>query len=275
MGQVDLAELPPHASFSSVSTYLQCQYQYYLERVVQVPEKPALYFVGGSAVHAATEAHDLGTEGTAKQLFDAAFDAKLEERLSATDVPLEEWRIGGRATKANPNKEDRAWWLEKGPGMVQAWIDWRIRSGWEIWSPPCLEGRCIELVLNVSMGGIPVKMVIDRVMITPDGQLVIVDIKTGASEPDNYNQLGYYACGLELAFGLRPQLGGFWMARKGDIAQVHDLEHLTSALVGGWISDWDRSRRAGIFIPHPTRLCRACGVKDYCAAVGGSKAGEV
>lgn len=44
-------ELPAHISHSQVSTYLSCAKRYYLEKVVNVPQVPAWWFVGGSAVH--------------------------------------------------------------------------------------------------------------------------------------------------------------------------------------------------------------------------------
>lgn len=52
-------DLPVHISYSSLTTWLDCGWKYYLSRIEKIPEKPAWYFVGGSAVHAATEKYDL------------------------------------------------------------------------------------------------------------------------------------------------------------------------------------------------------------------------
>jgi len=271
-------ELSAHASYSSLSTFLDCGERYRLQKVVKITEIPAWFFVGGSAVHAATEEYDRGSVLSAEELFIKHFEKEVAERKAHSDVPEEDWSAGGKATKAWPERQNRAWWVANGPAMVQDWMDWRARCGWQLWSPTEDPNAGIELAMMVTLGDIPVKMFVDRVFITGDGQLVVTDIKSGSSEPESATQLGLYACGLELTFGLRPQLGGYWMARKkggGDMGQVYDLEHLTPALMGRWISDWNRARRAGIFIPHPTRWCRTCGVRDYCAAVGGKKAGEV
>jgi len=51
-------DLPPHISYSALTTYLDCGWKYYLSRIVKVPERPTWYLVGGSAVHEATEAYD-------------------------------------------------------------------------------------------------------------------------------------------------------------------------------------------------------------------------
>lgn len=62
--QINGYELPAHISYSALTTYLDCGWKYYLTRIVQVDEQPAWYLVGGSAVHAATEAYD-------KELYEA------------------------------------------------------------------------------------------------------------------------------------------------------------------------------------------------------------
>ena len=51
-------QLPSHVSYSSMTTWIDCGWKYYLSRVVKEPEQPAWYFVGGSALHTATEMYD-------------------------------------------------------------------------------------------------------------------------------------------------------------------------------------------------------------------------
>jgi len=51
-------ELPAHVSYSSLTTYLDCGWKYYLTRVEKVIEQPTWYLAGGSAVHTATEMYD-------------------------------------------------------------------------------------------------------------------------------------------------------------------------------------------------------------------------
>lgn len=46
---------PAHRSFSQLATFNRCQQQYYLAKIVQVPEVPAVYLAAGSAVHTAIE----------------------------------------------------------------------------------------------------------------------------------------------------------------------------------------------------------------------------
>lgn len=58
MSEPTLRVGPAHVSYSAFSTWLSCGEQYRLTRIEQVPEAPAWYLAGGSAVHAATEVFD-------------------------------------------------------------------------------------------------------------------------------------------------------------------------------------------------------------------------
>ena len=59
MLKVNGYEVPDHVSYSSLTTWLGCGYQYYLSRIQKVEEQPAVWSLGGSAVHLATENYDL------------------------------------------------------------------------------------------------------------------------------------------------------------------------------------------------------------------------
>lgn len=48
-----------YLSYSQMETLLSCGEKYRLTKIVQVPEQPAWYLIGGSAVHTATETYDL------------------------------------------------------------------------------------------------------------------------------------------------------------------------------------------------------------------------
>jgi len=54
--------LPEHASYSSITTYLACGWQYYLGRVLKIQEADSVWSVGGSAFHLAAEMYDLREE---------------------------------------------------------------------------------------------------------------------------------------------------------------------------------------------------------------------
>lgn len=47
-----------HVSYSSFSQWQECGKRYQLQKILNLPEKPAWWNIGGHAVHAATEVLD-------------------------------------------------------------------------------------------------------------------------------------------------------------------------------------------------------------------------
>lgn len=228
-------EGPDHLSVSQVHAIQDCSWHWFLERVARVPRRPAWALVGGKAFHAATEELDhMGLGGTwitdfdlLKQLWAEHFAKAIEEELEHADKAFQdpsEWRASGRATKANPNKEDRAWWNENGPSMLANWVSWRLNNpAWEIaeiGGKPAIEAE-ISGPIGTSM---PLLGYIDRVFYNPATRAhMVLDLKTGAHIPRDTMQLGTYSLFLELLFGIRPQWGCYWMARTGVTTPPVDL----------------------------------------------------
>lgn len=51
-------KIPEYVSYSAMSTYLTCGYQYYLSRILDLEERPSVWSIGGSAFHLAAERWD-------------------------------------------------------------------------------------------------------------------------------------------------------------------------------------------------------------------------
>jgi hypothetical protein len=56
--QIEEYNLPEHISYSAITTYIDCGFQYYLGRLLQKQEAPSVWSVGGSAFHLACEIYD-------------------------------------------------------------------------------------------------------------------------------------------------------------------------------------------------------------------------
>jgi hypothetical protein len=175
------------------------------------------------------------------------------------------------------------WWQEHGPGFCQNFIDWwEHNPDLEVWHTP--DGQpAIELSLDVKFGSIPVRGYVDLV-IQAGTALVVVDLKSGAKAPANVRQLAMYASAIELAYGVRPRYGSFFMARGSgrsepkvffqrpvDLgAPQYSIEYLTREL-----EQFERGIRAEVFPANPGENCGRCGVAYACAEVGGAKAGQL
>ena len=196
------------------------------------------------------------------------FKAELAERGGDTDP--KDFRAAGRRTKAKPNGEDALFWTTEGPRLVQAYIDWRETTAWSVWTLP--DGSpAIELDITSNFLDVPVRTIIDRVFETPDGQLVIVDLKSGSSKPDSKLQLEFYGVAVENIFGRRAEFGAYWHARTGGLLELVPLT-MTAQDIGEQLQAFRRARAENIYIPHITSMCKGCGVRHACKYVGGADA---
>lgn len=194
---------------------------------------------------------------TANQLWSTAWD------LSKGDTDLTNARVGGRATKANPNKEDVTFWQNQGPKWVEAYIAWRkTNADWKIWTAP--DGNPgIELALTPVVKDVAVKMIIDRVF-EVNGELVIVDLKTSQNTPTSSLQLGFYKLGLEQQFGIEIKWGTYYMSRGNNISEMVDLSEYTYEKMEYLIETFDKARKAAIFLPNTNSCQYMCGLTEYC-----------
>lgn len=215
----------------------------------------------------------------------AAYDEALGEAITSeidrNGVQPHEWYVSGRASKAWPNKEDEAWWRHNGPEMLEHYVAWRREHQMRIWETP--QGvPAIELDLTTeafnkfSGGRVPLpglRAIIDRIFVTDNGEVVIVDLKSGKRLP--IRQLGFYKVAVEAIFDIRVSLGAFWDARKGHMTDLIDLSYFTAPVVGKLIEDYVRSVGLGINTPIPSNMCSSCTVRDFCAEYGGKRADEI
>jgi putative RecB family exonuclease len=192
-----------------------------------------------------------------QSLWDKAW-AKESEGVDLTNA-----RVGGKATKVNPNKEDISFWQTSGPMWVEQYIAWRKQNtNWKIWKAP--DGRpAIELELTPIVADVPVKMVIDRVF-EVNGQLVIVDLKTSKNTPTSTLQLGFYKLGLEETFGIEVNWGNYYMSRGSNTVEMVDLSGYTYDKMEFLIKGFDKARKAGIFLPNTNSCQYMCGLTAHC-----------
>ena len=179
------------------------------------------------------------------------------------DKDLTNARVGGRVTKANPQKEDVNFWQATGPQWVQAYIDWRkANPDWKLWKTP--QGvPAIELAMLPEFAGVPVKMILDRVF-EVNGELVIVDLKTSQQTPTNTLQLGFYKVGILKTFGIDVKWGTYWMARQHGVSPLVSLEQYTEDKLEYLVSGFDKARKAGIFLPNTNNCQYKCGLTAHC-----------
>ena len=276
---VDVA-VPRGLSWSSVSSYAECGYRWLLDRRLASEDVQWLNTLGGSTLHEVTETEDRVRLG--EDLVIPTFEAHLVKLIAESPAGTRIRVSGQKRTKlqftGGPNKQDLEWWLTYGPQMVEQWRRFQAETGWIIATMP--DGTPgIELGFEIEIEGVPVRGSIDRVMLTPEGEIVIVDIKGGRTSA--VMQLATYALAVSEVYGLDAEWATFWQPRPED--EAHPLgkywrEHMPSypwdqlrAMYTGTMDSISR----GVFLPNVGSGCSGCTVKESCWGVGGSRASTI
>lgn len=200
---------------------------------------------------------------------DAWTDA-LREQMASTQVPVDQWRKAGRPTRDKPNAEDLQWWYETGLSQLEAYAEWLDKTGW---TPVVIDGvPAIELELVAEFGGVQVKGYLDCAYDMGTGEILLVDYKTGSRTPATFMQLGLYASMLEIRTGVRPQLGAYYMTRKGQLSPTESLDRYSIEWLNRIMPRLARGIEYGIFVPNLGDYCGRCDVQQYCYAAGGDLA---
>jgi len=203
----------------------------------------------------------------------ATWAKEVQHVQNSSGVPTEEWRIGGRRTKALPDGETLDHWQSEGLKQVEAYLTWFANTGWSIATMP--DGRPgIEWDAQVIFGGTPVRLVIDCVYSNGD-DLIVVDYKTGSMTPVGVQQLALYASAIERIHGVRPKWGGFYMSRKGELADLVDLTHWSGDFFDYQFAAMNANIATGYYPANIDKHCESlCSVKDYCHATKGPKSSD-
>lgn len=261
-----MADVPPYLSHSALSQYLRCSEQYRLERVEKIPTPPAWYFIGGRAVHLATQWMDERNEYPYSEdqlayLWSQAYDKEIGESFEEWPEDEEWLRVGRRG-----QEQGYIYWDMKGLLCVKAWQEWRLAN-------PDLVISMIEEEIEVPLpSGIILKGFIDRVVYEAgklEQGVSVLDIKTSTKRPGSPMQLGGYKVGLELKYpGSTIKDGAWWMAKDAK-AFPQKINHFTVDVLDRYAQKFFKGVQGDVFLPNLGDACFFCAVKDHCFAYNG------
>ena len=147
--------------------------------------------------------------------------------------------------------------------------------------PDAVDAVGVELLLEAEVGGLRLRGIIDRLDVTPDGEFIVIDYKTGRvpSEMQEHSRLGgvqFYALLCEQVLGRRP---GERPAALSEGARViaadpseQALRGLRQRTVGGVVGHRAGLRGRGLPARSPSGLCKWCNFQAFCPAFGGDPA---
>lgn len=263
-----------HFSHSQLTQYARCAKQYELSRMRFAPQSPSVWLAGGKALHEtinwinrAVVAGDVPSDADVSSQWDEDFNAAVVEQQGKTNQAPDQWRRAGRSTKDNPNKEDLHWWRHDGLRQAIAYRDWLTTSGWHVYT----HGGVVmsEVEVSADFDGVFVKGYLDSLMVSPDGELVVVDYKSGTREPFSLAQLGQYKVMVKKTIGIDIELGSHFMTRKAQMVEPAVLSRYTDEYFTRMYKNLHRAVTSEVFLPSVGDACRMCDVSAACHAVGG------
>ena len=135
----------------------------------------------------------------------------------------------------------------------------------------------LELKLEVEVGGVQLRGIIDRLELDADGELVVTDYKTGKAPGERQEQqrlagVAFYSLLCERLFGKRPaRVQLLYLADPVAIISTptdRSTRGVERKLAAIWMAI-ERACEREDFRPNPGRLCDWCAFKAYCPSFGG------
>jgi putative RecB family exonuclease len=141
-------------------------------------------------------------------------------------------------------------------------------------SPAAAREELVEIVLD----GLRLRGYVDRLDVSPAGDIRVVDYKTGTTPREAFEakalfQMKFYALVLWRTRGVVPrQLRLMYLADTDTLSYAPDADELVRferTLKAIWAAI-ERATQTGDFRPSPSRLCDWCDHQALCPAKGGT-----
>ena len=241
-------------SVSQVNQYRRCPYQYYLQRIEKVWQKPAAWLPQGTAVHASVESYE---KSDRTMTLDEAQAVYLDSYVSECNAYLEKVSLVGWFWSGpySPD-EDIPRRRDLGLAQIERYLDFAADNP----APDTLDGvKAVEIPFEIQLGDVPARGFIDQVV-----KRKPIDVKSGNKPGDEF-QLATYAGALEQMYDIKPTQGYYWMGRAGALTTPFDLRDWTQQRLTDEFGEVNEAIESEIFDPDPEQSkCRFCDVRMSC-----------
>jgi len=152
-----------------------------------------------------------------------------------------------------------------------------VTSYFAMEDPGSVQPIGIELDLRVSLDGVELRGIIDRLDLLESGDIVVTDYKTGRSPRSDQSRsrlLGvqFYAYLCEATFGVRPREVRLLYLKDQVVIVESPNDQTMRGLKSRALAVWaaiERACETEDFRPNPTQLCRFCAFQSLCPAFQG------
>lgn len=253
-------EPPRTLSPSKVTSFRDCALAFRFNAIDHLPDLPTIWTVRGTFVHT------------------------VLERLFWHHGP------GRRTPEAARAQLDRAWSdLGQDPDYLslalseaqseqfRAEAEQLVDNYFTLEDPNEVTPVGIELLLEATVGTMRLRGIIDRLDRTADGELVVIDYKTGRAPSPNYEQakligVHIYALLCQEVLGRRPVQVKLLHLQEPTTIIAEPTEQAVRGQRIKTLAVWSAIERAchdEDFRPRTSPLCRYCRFQDFCPAYGG------
>jgi putative RecB family exonuclease len=243
-----------------VSSFKDCALAFRFSVIDKLPEPPSPHMVKGTLVHSALEGlfweHERGGRSP------EAGQASLQKAWARLQDDPEFLELELSATDADAFLDDAAV---------------LVANYFKLEDPDGIDAVGVELLLEADLGGPQLRGIIDRLDVTPEGEFIVIDYKTGRvpSEMQEHNRLGgvqFYALLCEQVLGRRPVSVRLLYLREPMVIAADPSDQALRGLRQRTTAVWSAIERAcqdEDFRPKPSGLCKWCHFQEFCPAFGG------
>ncbi len=253
---------PPRSlSPSKVSSFRDCALAFRFNAIEHLPDDPTVWTVKGTLVHRALErlfwSHRRGQRTEAAGALELA--GAWDELQSDPDFLF---------LDLSPEDAD----------SFRADADSLVRNYFALEDPDEVDAVGVELTLEAHVGDLRLRGIIDRLDRTDDGDLVVVDYKTGRAPSPAFEQsklvgVQIYALLCQEVFGRRPVQVKLLHLKEPTSIIAEPSEQAIRGQRQKASAVWsaiERACRDEDFRPRPSPLCDYCRFRAFCPAFGGN-----
>ena len=254
--------VPTSMSPSRVEAFTSCPMAFRFASIEKLPEPPSAHMTKGSLVHRVLELlYVLPAAERTRQAAGPAFAQAVAEYKLDPEFTM----------------------LALDEAQTQAFLDdcWALTQAYFAMEDPATVREIgLELRLEAQVGDLTLRGIIDRLELDANGELVVVDYKTGRAPGLKYEQsrlsgVHFYSFLCEAVFGQRPAAIKLMYLRTGETItatpSAQSVKFITTRTTAVWKAV-ERACQTGNFQPKPGALCNSCAYQPWCPAFGGDPA---
>ena len=252
---------PPRSlSPSKFTSFRDCALAFRFNSIEHLPDQPTVWTVKGTLVHQVLERlfwlHERG---------DRSPEAAHAELATAWDE-----------LQAHPDFEALELDPEQAEGL-RSDAEELVRNYFALEDPNEVNPVGVELTLEARVGDMRLRGIIDRLDLTADGELVVVDYKTGRAPGPAFEQskmagVHIYALLCQEVLGRRPVQVRLLHLKEPMTITAEPSEQALRGQRLKAVAVWSAIERAcqnEDFRPRTSPLCNYCRFQEFCPAFGG------